>query len=334
MPGLRIDAGRNLGWLDIGSYARRGPGRRDHLNPGQVELIVRTVRRTPEVMVKMLNRGGQDVRAVARHLKYLDRNGELEIETDEGTRLRGQGTEKEIIDDWDLGIDESRGGINLGPRGRPAPKLVQKILFSMPPGTPPDKVLAAVKDFAREEFALKHRYAMVLHTDEPHPHVHLVVKALGDDGKRLNIRRATLRTWRAEFATHLRAHGIMANATDRTVRGVTKPQKTDGIYRAAARGQSTHWRERVQAALRMRTTEGHSQKEPVKRRLLETHGAVVRGWREIAKDLERADQNSLADAVRRYANTLPLPRAESEYIYAQIRRSQKDQRGRREVPER
>jgi hypothetical protein len=45
----------------------------------------------------------------------------------------------------------------------------------MPAGTPPDKVLAAVKNFAREEFALKHRYTMVLHTDVPHPHAHVVV---------------------------------------------------------------------------------------------------------------------------------------------------------------
>jgi hypothetical protein len=40
-------------------------------------------------------------------------------------------------------------------------------MFSMPAGTPPEKVLTAVQNFAREEFALKHRYAMVLHTDEP-----------------------------------------------------------------------------------------------------------------------------------------------------------------------
>src|SRR2546427_4173196 len=61
-------------------------------------------------------------------------------------------------------------------------------------------LLTAVKNFAREEFGLKHRYAMVLHTDEPHPHVHMVVKAMGDDGRRLNIRRETLRGWRREFA--------------------------------------------------------------------------------------------------------------------------------------
>lgn len=35
---------------------------------------------------------------------------------------------------------------------------------SEPPGTPPDKMLAAVRDFSREAFALKHRDVIVLHT--------------------------------------------------------------------------------------------------------------------------------------------------------------------------
>ncbi len=34
-------------------------------------------------MIKVLTRGGQDLGAVQRHLEYLDRKGELEIETDE-----------------------------------------------------------------------------------------------------------------------------------------------------------------------------------------------------------------------------------------------------------
>ena len=93
------------------------------------------------------------------------------------------------------------------------------MIFSMPPGTPPQKVLSAVRTLAREEFALKHRYAMVLHTDEPHPHVHVVVKALGEDGRRLNIRKETLRNWRREFARHLREEGVAANATDRASQG-------------------------------------------------------------------------------------------------------------------
>jgi hypothetical protein len=41
-------------------------------------------------------------------------------------------------------------------------KLVHNIVLSMPAGTPPQKLLAASREFAREEFALQHRYALVL----------------------------------------------------------------------------------------------------------------------------------------------------------------------------
>jgi hypothetical protein len=41
----------------------------------------------------------------------------------------------------------------------------------------------------------------------------MVVKAMSEQGVRLNIRKATLRGWRQEFARHLRAQGIRANAT-------------------------------------------------------------------------------------------------------------------------
>lgn len=44
-----------------------------------------------------------------------------------------------------------------------------------------NKALEAVRNFAREEFALKHRYAFALHTDEPHPHVYMVVKLQSPD---------------------------------------------------------------------------------------------------------------------------------------------------------
>jgi hypothetical protein len=165
MPKHLIDVGGGRGWLDIWSYARQGPGRRDRLSPAEIQVIARTVHRTPEVMVKVLNRGGHDLGAVGRHINYLDRDGEVEIETDDGERLKGKGIEKVLIDDWDLDLDDERRAGDLKPRAtRNPPKLVQKLLFSMPAGTPPKTVLAAVKNFAREEFGLKHRYAMVLHT--------------------------------------------------------------------------------------------------------------------------------------------------------------------------
>jgi Relaxase/Mobilisation nuclease domain len=309
-----IEAGSGRGWLDIGSYARRGPGRRDRFSAAQIEFISRTVHRTPEVMVKMLNQGGTGLGAVGRHINYLDRDGELAIHTDEGELLKGKGAQDVLIDDWDLELEEKRPTAELKPRtmGKP-PKLVHKVLFSMPAGTPPQKVLAAVKGFAREEFGAKHRYAMVLHTDEPHPHVHMVIKAMGHDGKRLNIRRDTLRYWRQEFARHLRAQGVAANATDRRVRGEVKPQKTDGIHRAAMRGASTHWRQRT-TAVAQELNRRDVKPEPGKARLLETRQEVLRGWRAVGDELVMQHQVELAQAVRRFvARMLPV-QTEKEWI--------------------
>ncbi|SRR6266480_3983019 len=151
--------------LDIATYARRGLGRRDRLAPAEVEQIARTVRRVPEVMVKVLSRGGQDLGAIRRHLDYLRLrdDGELDIETDDGQRVAGEGAAKELLKDWDLDLEEHRRRSALDARSGGSGKLAHKLMFSMPAGTPPDKVLGAVKNFAREEFGLKYRYAMVLH---------------------------------------------------------------------------------------------------------------------------------------------------------------------------
>jgi type IV secretory pathway VirD2 relaxase len=315
-------------WLDIGSHARQGPGRRDRLSPAQIEVIARTVHRTPEVMVKVLNRGGQNLRAVARHLDYLTRKGELEIETDEGERLKGKGAEAELLDDWDLDLDEDRRTADLKARGtRNPPKLVQKLMFSMPAGTPPQKVLAAVKNFAREEFGLKHRYAMVLHTNEPHPHVHLVVKAVGADGKRLNIRKATLREWRREFAGHLRALGVAANATERAVRGNSRSWKLDGVYRAEQRGESHRTRERAETVARD-VRNGDRRVEPGKARLLETREVVEQGWWAVSDVLAAEGRAELAIQVRRFVVQMPPPRTDREAIAEALRRHAREARTR------
>jgi hypothetical protein len=318
MPRRLIELGATP-LLDIASYARRGPGRRDRLSQVEIELIARTARRTPEVMVKVLSRGGQDLRAVGRHLGYLNRGGKEEIETDDGQRLSGKGVEKELLEDWDLDLDEHRRSADLRSRPRrPAAKLVHKLIFSMPAGTPPDRVLAAVKNFAREEFALKHRYAMVLHTDEPHPHVHMVVKAISEQGVRLHIRKATLRTWRAEFARHLREQGVAANATERAVRGESRMRKTDGIYRATLRGDSTHIRARTEAVA-SGLLKGNLRIEPGKAKLMETRKEVERGWRATCEILLAEGQPELATQLKHFVSEMPSPRTEREWVAHHLR---------------
>ena len=305
--------------FDLFSYARRGPGERVQLSKSEIEQIARTVRRTPEVMVKVLPKGANNLGAVRRHFSYIGRNGALDLETDDGEKLRGDDVGEDLVEDWDLDVMAQRGKLDLGaPMGKQAPRLVHKVLFSMPAGTPPDKVLAAVRNFAREEFALKHRYAMALHTDEPHPHVHVVIKAVSDEGQRLNIRKATLREWRAEFARHLRELGVPANATQRYARGEWSPQKLDGIYRAALRGESTHMRERAEAVAH-ELQAGHLKVEPWKAKLMRTHEEVRLAWLAVSEILTAGKgRPEIAAQVRRFAHQISPPLTEKEHLATRL----------------
>lgn len=314
---FRIREGEPL--LDIVSYGRGGPRESSgRLAPSQVEQVRRTVQRVPEAVVKVLPRDSNDLKAAGRHLDYIGRYGALVLETEEGEELNGR-IGKVLIEDWDLDIDESRRQSKLSAtRGGRAPKLIHKLIFSMPPGTPPDKVLSAVRSFAREQFAHQHRYAFVLHTDEDHPHVHLVLKAVSEQGTRLNIKKATLRHWRAEFARNLRLLGVAANATERAVRGESRNAKKDGIYRASLRGDSTYLRAQAEAVA-AEILRGGLRAELGKKTLTETRNEVVCGWRGVARNLADVGQHELADDVRRFINGMPPARTERERIAHHLR---------------
>lgn len=313
-PAIRLK--REEPWLDIASYGRGGVGRR--LSRTQVEQIRRTVTRTPEVMVKVSSGSGASTcRGVSAHFNYISRQGDLEIETDDGERLIGDEAGRQLIREWNLDLDEDRQRPDLfAINRRQPPKLVHRIIFSMPAGTPPHKMLGAVRDFAPEEFGTKHRYAMVLHTDEPHPHVHVVVKAVSEEGERLNIRKETLRCWRQEFARQLRARGLAANATDRRVRGQSRPRKLDSIYRAAQRGESSHMVARVSGVVRELTA--GSLDQSANARLKQTRLDIVRGWLAVRNLLAADGDHPLARQVERFVRQMPPPRTEKQWLAADV----------------
>jgi hypothetical protein len=269
-------------------------------------------------MVKVLPKGSNMLRSVRGHIDYIGRQGDLELETDDGRRLQGRDAGGELLDDWDLDL-ESKDRIPefSAARGRSSAKLVHKLMFSMPAGTSPEGVLAAARSFAREEFALKHRYVFALHTDEPHPHVHMVVKAVSEQGVRLNVRKGNLREWRQKFALHLRGQCIDANATDRAVRGRNRIQKRDAIYRAAVRGESTHARERIRSVY-TELMQGRFVAEPGKEKLLEKRSRVERGWRQVQGLLIEQGHADLAAKVGIFIDEMPKPRTEKELIAADL----------------
>jgi hypothetical protein len=298
--------------LDIVSYGRGGKP----LTKAQKEHIALTVRRIPEVMVKVSG-GARTVAGVEQHMDYIGREGRLGLEADTGEHLDGKGFERQLTEDWDLDL-EAHESPERSIRGRKPPKLVHNIIFSMPPGTSSDKVLRAVRKLALNEWQLKHRYAMALHTDDDHPHVHVVVKAMSEQGQRLNIKKATLRAWRQQFAANLRELGVAANATERAVRGETKTHRSDGAWRVANREGSTLIQERERRILR-EWGEGRPTIGAGEEKLKNTRDAVLDGWRGLSARLKADGEYELGARIDSFLAQMPPAKTEKRLLIERSR---------------
>ena len=287
--------------LNIRSLGRVSP-LKGGFTRAQIEVIARTVRRAPEVMVKVTG-GGTQPGAVAAHLSYVSRKGELDIETDYGERL-GREEQKTFLNEWHLELSTGQyRGNRSGRRNGRRTKLVHNIVLSMPSPTSPEKVLAASRKFAQEKFGAKHRYALVLHTDQQHPHVHLVVKAEDNHGRRLHIDKEMLRAWREDFAEMMREQDVAANATPRVVRGRNKRSLKTAIFRAQRRGKSSAMRGRL-SEITKEFAETGTIRDPAKLKLLETRKSVLTDWEKTAKILDDQGEIELAGDVRYFAKKM------------------------------
>lgn len=183
-------------------------------------MIDRTARKFPEVVVKVTNKkgAGRSMKAIRRHLEYISRNGNIEIEDQNQDIYCNKGDLRLIKTTWQVSgrrriPDEAEEG-----RGLHAVNL----MFSMKAGTPPEAVKDAVRDLLAEEFRGR-EYLFVLHTDKAHPHVHVCLKTEATrELPRLRHSKKELQHWRERFAEKLRDRGIDANATPKRTRGQTR----------------------------------------------------------------------------------------------------------------
>jgi hypothetical protein len=302
--------------FEIISYGRAGPSTPGRFSPAVLRQIARTVRHVPEVMVKVTG-GGTKISAVSAHVAYISREGELEIQTDDGERLTNRDQQKALLNTWrlELIVGQYRRRRSNAVTSRPV-KLVHNIVLSMPAPTPAEKVRAAAQRFAREKFRA-HRYLMALHTDQQHPHLHLVVKAENEHGQRLHIDKQMLREWREDFAAMMREQGVAANATSRAVRGRNKRNSQDRLYRARRHGTPAMLREQVDAIAKEVKKTG-TIRDPGRARLVQTRQALVSHWMNIADSLDAQGEALLAGEVRHFAARLPPVLTERERIAIQI----------------
>jgi len=182
----------------------------------------RIARRMPEVMVKITGRT-RDGGHLKNHLAYIGRNGKLPLEGADGERIQSRGEVAMLVGDW-------MAEVEADPRRRKDSAVSLSIVLSMPPGTDPFRMHDASRAFAGRTFGDSHPYVFAFHTDERHPHVHLTVRTLGHDGRKLNPRKADLERWRQTFAAGLRDRGVEAEATPRRARGIVMKPETRPVH--------------------------------------------------------------------------------------------------------
>lgn len=240
------------------------------------------VRRVPQVMVKVTG-GGRGMKAIAAHLRYISKNGRLEVEDERGETTRGKESLRGLGDDWRYGgsliedISDRREAFN--------------IMLSMPRGTDPSSVHWAARQFAKAELADR-KYVMVLHDHQANPHVHISVRAESKHGKRLNPRKTDLHRWRETFAEKLRERGIEAEATRQATRGAAR--RYPALWQVKARDDG-RLSKPVQTARAGVATEASRQ-------------AAKAAWRELAAALGatgREADRQLARSIEVFAAGVP-----------------------------
>lgn len=243
--------------------------------------IAATVRRAPQVMVKITG-GGRGMRFIRAHFDYISKKGRLDIEDEQGLLSQGRDGIEALADDWQVA-------------GRYLPEVSRRkeafhITLSMPAGTDAQRLQQAARAFAEHEFA-DHKHVRVFHGHQANPHVHLVVRAESRHGERLNPRKADLQRWREQFARALRDRGIDAQATRQVTHGALRedrpiwrrPDDADGLQRSARSG--------VRAELSRQALQAWGQ----------VHNALARS--------ADPDDQALAQQVKRYLMEAPATRA-------------------------
>ncbi len=195
------------GGARVSIWSFRGETAPSHVVRSQ---LARIVRGAPEVIVKVSGRI-YGARNLARHLDYISRAGRLALVGPDGERAVGREDNRDLTSRWSFEALAAGCGRSIA----------VPLILSMPAGADPDRVREAVSTFASSTFGDQRPYVFVLHEDQPHPHVHLTVHALGQGGRKLDPNRGVLQAWREAFAQELRSLGVDAEASPRWARGVT-----------------------------------------------------------------------------------------------------------------
>lgn len=164
--------------------------------------------RAPQAVIKKSS-GPKSQGALVRHLNYISRNGELALEGRDRETVCGRPALLETAQDW-AADDIMRSRV---------PEIAKSYVLSYRDSSDRESVHTAGRAFAHEIFSHNHEYLLVPHADTPHPHLHVVVRALGDNGQRLVPGPGEFEDWRRRWGEALARAGLDAAVSPRWVRG-------------------------------------------------------------------------------------------------------------------
>lgn len=278
-------------------------------------FVQRLTGRAPTPLVSRMG-APKGLGALKRNLDYISRDGALPLEGRDGERLVGRQQIHDRAEDWKL--DQYAWNKQLN--------LAHSFVASMPPGTPAKPVFEAASRFARRAFAGTD-FLIAKHEDEPHPHVHLSVRAQRDDGSQLVFRPLDFNRLREAFASALRDQGLEAEAAPRALRGVAvkslrrRTQLMQRDFLAGRADEPRHVAIRIDEAFAEARSEIHAERpweariKAVQQRVRDNYLRIADGFDQMRDEESRR----LAVALRRFVLEMDRPLTRRERLVEDAR---------------
>lgn len=260
----------------------------------------------PEVVMKFDKTSVKSAHHLQESGRYISRNGKLECEDDEGQVLAGT----EAIDDRMRSWVEDDELYQQTGAGRPSDKLARRFIVSTPPGTDPEALKKAVRDFTEAEFKSRgFEFIWTIHTDKAHPHAHVLIKNRAADGKRLHYSNQELRAMRERFCVIAQNYGIDLNATSRAVRGRTKRAKPiERVYQEQRGSQHIYEKYRIEEFVKA-LKEGRDLDEPeLMKKVRMTRTEILKNAAEYVEELRQTgkpEDLTLAASIEKKISEMP-----------------------------
>ncbi|MCR1832771.1 relaxase/mobilization nuclease domain-containing protein, partial [Proteus mirabilis] len=167
----------------------------------------KTPRNSDEVMVKITS-SGKNLKAIKSHMDYISRNGDIQLEDEQGLVYKGREEVRELRDYL------RDNGVKIKKKNEVKREYRQtmNIVFSMrDKSIPEEKIKKAVKATLKKLYP-DNMFVLAYHGDTDNPHCHVILKIADNNGNRVNINLHDLQEIRTHFARYLNSLSVEAKA--------------------------------------------------------------------------------------------------------------------------